>query len=97
MTAAGFLTEFHDARGLPEMRKALDRLRKGERNDVHRYWNAGLLLSSFERITGKSFGPLPLNPGLQSVAEKGKDSRETYERLIETWAAWWDWRPPSER
>jgi len=95
--AACFLTEYHDATGLPEMRKALDRLREGKRDDFRRYGDSGLLLSSFERITGKSFGPLPLNPLLHSIIEKGQEAEATYERLIETWAAWWAWEPPSKR
>ena len=92
--AACFLTEFQDASGLSEMREALARLRKaGEmrRENMLEYWHqAEMLLASFERITGKSFGEIPLNPTLSSVA--GAGVRE-YHELMDTWAAWWDWRP----
>lgn len=94
--AACFLTEFHDARGLPEMRRHLERLRTGDRRDVLRFWDAGHLLSSLERITGKGFGPIPMNPGLHSHSERAREAEEEFERLIEAWAAWWAWEPPVE-
>jgi hypothetical protein len=92
--AACLLTEFQDASGLAEMREALARLRKAGKMTPERmseYWDeAEMLLASFERITGKSFGEIPLNPTLSSAA--GAGVRE-YRELMGAWATWWDWRP----
>jgi hypothetical protein len=94
--AACFLTEFQDASGLPEMRQALDRLRKAGKAEVEawntfNYWlQVERLLASFERITGKSFGEIPLNPTLSSTIGGGV---KEYRELMDAWAAWWDWRP----
>ena len=89
--AACFLTEYEDAAGLPEMRAALDRLRKvTPKDNLHYYLNAEMLLASFERVTGKSFGRIPLNPDLCSV---GNGEGERYNALLDTWAKWWAWAP----
>ena len=89
--AACFLTEYQDAAGLPEMRDALARLRRTRPVDVlDYYWQAERLLASFERITGKSFGQIPLNPNLCSV-DHGETKR--YKALVDTWAEWWAWEP----
>ncbi len=81
------------------MRKALARLRKtGEKQAGLLSWDywtlVERLLASFERITGKSFGEIPLNPSLSGVAGAGE--RE-YRQLMDDWAAWWDWRPERNR
>ena len=89
--AACLLTEFQDASGLPELKAALHRLRSTGPGDEVLYWShAEMLLASLERITGKSFGEVPLNPGLCS-ADRGESER--YRELLDAWAAWWDWRP----
>jgi len=97
--AACFLTEYQDAAGLSEMRKALSRFRS---IDVQRlapeldwsYYNdAELLLASLERITGKSFGPIPLNPSLSSDFRRTKEIKKRYRALLDTWAEWWAWEP----
>jgi HEAT repeats len=89
--AACFLTEYQDAAGLPLMRKALGRLNAADpRNDVTHYSQAEMLLASFERITGKSFGEIPLNPLLAS-SDRGEARR--YKELLEVWDAWWNWQP----
>ncbi|MHC4691420.1 MAG: HEAT repeat domain-containing protein [Planctomycetota bacterium] len=100
--AACFLTEYQDAAGLPEMRKALSRCR---RIDVKRlaveldysyYHETELLLASLERITGKSFGPIPLNPTLCSDLRRMQDIKKRYKALLDTWAEWWAWEPKAE-
>src|SRR5215212_2234942 len=58
--AAWLLTEFKDASGLDELKKALARFR-AKPTDA-RPWEAERLLDAFERITGKNFGKLPVNP-----------------------------------
>ncbi len=94
--AACFLTEFQDASGLPEMRQALDRLRKEGKaevkvNRLFDYWfQIEMLLASFERITGKSFGEIPLNPVLSNTIGGGE---KEYRELMDAWAAWWNWHP----
>ena len=94
LAAACFLTEFHDASGLPVMRRALDRLRKIDPDDGLRYyWNAELLLASMERITGKGFGKIPLNPSLSSNLNRTPKIKQRYRELLDTWAQWWAWEP----
>ncbi len=97
--AACFLTEYQDAAGLPEMRKALSRFRS---IDVQRlavgldwsdYHEVELLLASLERITGKNFGPIPLNPALCSDLKGIQDIKKRYKALLDTWAEWWEWEP----
>jgi hypothetical protein len=89
--AACLLTEFKDASGLDEMRAALARFRADPKAagpfDVER------LLASFERVTGKGFGPIPANPFLASDTRVIQASEARYRELLDTWAAWWDWRP----
>ena len=98
--AACFLTEYQDATGLPEMRKALDRLRSINPQhlalDISYYYEAERLLSSFERITGKSFGRIPLNPSLCSDTRQIRNIEKHYNTLLGTWAEWWAWEPKAE-
>lgn len=95
--AACFLTEYQDASGLPEMRNALDRLRSINPQhlalDFSYYYEAERLLASFERITGKSFGRIPLNPSLCSDTRRIPDIEKRYSTLLDTWAEWWAWEP----
>ncbi len=88
--AACFLTEFHDASGLPEMRRGLDRLRNVDPFDARPFplQGAAMLLASFERITGKSFGPIRAEP---LVARAPATKR--CEELLDVWAEWWAWQP----
>jgi hypothetical protein len=92
--AACFLTEYKDASGLDELKKALVRFRGNPRApgpfDVER------LLASLERITGKSFGPIPPNPFISSDTRVIEASTKQYAELLDTWAAWWDWKPPAK-
>lgn len=92
--AACFLTEYQDAAGLAEMRDALARFRRTRPVDVlDYYWQAEKLLASFERITGKSFGEIPLNPNLCSDGRRIQDIEKRYDTLLDTWAEWWAWEP----
>lgn len=92
--AACFLTEYENASGLLELRKAISRFR-GTRSDskdsFERYLQMEMLLASLERITGKSFGEIPLNP-LWSSRSDGYEVKQ-YEDLLDRWQAWWDWQP----
>ena len=92
--AACFLTEYKDASGLDELKKAIGRFRGNPRAagsfDVER------LLASMERITGKSFGPIPPNPFLSSDSRVAEASTKRYAELLDAWAAWWDWKPPAK-
>jgi hypothetical protein len=92
--AACMLTEYKDAAGLDELKKALGRFRGDPRAagpfDVER------LLASLERITGKSFGPIPPNPFLASDSRVAEASTKQYAELLDAWAAWWDWKPPKK-
>jgi len=92
--AACFLTEFQDASGLPEIRAALQRLCKQKpQSNLHYYWEAEILLASLERITGKSFGEIPMLPELCSDGRKGAEYVQRYGELLRTWAQWWAWEP----
>lgn len=92
--AACFLTEFQDASGLPEMRAALERMSKQKpQSDLDRYGSAEMLLASLERITGKSFGEIPMNPHLCSDTTKIAEYEQRYGELLRIWAQWWAWEP----
>jgi len=98
LRAACLLTEYQDAAGLPEMREALDRIRKTEKidreDDFNHYTRIEMLLASFERITGKSFGEIPMNPTLSSHFEP--PGKKRYKELLDTWDAWWAWQPDGQ-
>ena len=95
--AACFLTEYQDALGLPEMRDALARLlRTDPVDDFTYYFEAEMLLASFERIIGKSFGEIPLNPSLCSDTREIPLIEERYDTLLDTWAEWWAWEPKNK-
>jgi hypothetical protein len=92
LQAACLLTEFDNAAGLPEMKRRLGQL--GAESDEFLYYrDAGMLLASFERITGKSFGPVPINPGLSSDTREAERMKQRYHELLDTWSAWWAWEP----
>ena len=92
--AACFLTEYQDASGLSQMRDALIRLcRTNPADNIDYYSEAEMLLASFERITGKSFGEIPLNPHLSSDTRQIPAIEKRYHALLNTWAEWWAWEP----
>ena len=95
LRAACLLTEYQDAAGLPEMREALDRIRKIEKidreDDYNHYTRIEMLLASFERITGKSFGDIPMNPTLSSLIDP--PGKKRYKELLDIWHMWWNWQP----
>jgi RNA polymerase sigma factor (sigma-70 family) len=88
LAAACLLTEFHDASGIEELRKAVaaahSNLATTPLTEVEQ------MLTALERITSKSFGDLPALPaeGEPSAAVRGQ-----YQRLVDAWAAWWEWMP----
>lgn len=90
--AACFLTEFQDASGLPEIRTALQRLCK-QKPQSNLHWEAEILLASLERITGKSFGEIPMLPELCSDSRKSAEYVQRYGELLRTWVQWWAWEP----
>ena len=89
--AACFLTEFKDAAGLDELKKALARFRKDPKSGG--MFDVEQLLASLERITGKSFGEIPVNPSITSDSDVAAASAKRYRELLDTWAAWWAWEP----
>jgi hypothetical protein len=95
VTAACLLTEFHDASGLGTLKLAVKHFQVLEQHP-DRYFEAELVLHSLERITGKSFGPIPMNPSLHSNSETGKAAEKRYQELFQTWNAWWDWQPEAK-
>ena len=97
-TAACLLTEFQDASGLAELRKALERMRSQNPVAAGDSFAVERLLASLERITGKSFGELPhLNPFLDSDSRRAQQSTQRYRELLDAWAAWWAWEPAERR
>jgi hypothetical protein len=60
-------------------------------------FDAERLLSSFQRITGKSFGEIPMNPFITSDSRAAAAATQRYRELLDTWAAWWDWMPRGTR
>ena len=95
LEAACLLTEFQDAAGLAEMKLALKRLR-AKPFDMMDSFETETLLASFARITGKSFGDIPMNPSLYGDLRDAQAARDRYRELLDTWAAWWDWTPAGE-
>jgi hypothetical protein len=93
--AATLLSEFDDASGMGELKAELARLREGRGKDQMgmRFLHTGRLIASFERLTGKSFGKAPMNPMLMSDLRKAAQSEAEHDRLLDAWAAWWDWQP----
>jgi len=92
--AACFLTEFADASGLPELRRAIDRFRPVDGANLDLLLHAEMLLASLERITGKSFGPIPMDPGLMSNLDQAAAARQQYKFLLDAYAQWFAWNPP---
>jgi hypothetical protein len=87
LSAACFLTEFQDGSGLPEMCQGLERLQAADpKLDFMYYAAAESLLASLERITGKSFGEIPMNPDFCSLTEQAETIKAQYRKLI---PAWW--------
>jgi HEAT repeat protein len=94
--AACFLTEYQDASGLSELKQMLTRLRSETESKVTDSFDTERLLACFERITGKSFGPVPMNPGLSSDSRQAQELEQRSKQLLETWAAWWAWEPAAK-
>jgi hypothetical protein len=89
--AACLLTEYQDTSGLAEMKGALARFREKPKAD--RPFEVERLLASFQRLTGKSFGDIPMNPTLASDTRRAAASEKRYRELLDAWAAWWAWEP----
>ena len=59
--AACLLTEFQDRSSLNELKRASELFRSDKASKFMVDLNSEQLLASLERITGKSFGPVPMN------------------------------------
>ena len=98
--AACFLTEYQDASGLFVMKTALKRLIEADINNTELefdfYTQAEMLLASFERITGKSFGQIPMSPSLSSDTRQFEPLKKAHKNLLQSWSKWWAWEPESE-
>jgi HEAT repeats len=95
LSAACLLTEFHDAAGLPELKRAVEKFQKST-SDLDRYLDGEKVLASLERITTKSFGSVPMNPMLLSDSRKIGPVKQQYQDLFDAWVQWWDWTPPAK-
>lgn len=97
--AACLLTEFLDTSGLSELKEALQRYETDTEDKQQAplyYAHASRLLYSFQRITGKSMGDIPLGPHLESDQRKWPEIRKRYASLLHNWAVWWEWQPSVE-
>jgi hypothetical protein len=73
------------------------RLQKTDRGkNIGFYFEAERLPASFERITGKSFGRIPMNPLLASDTRRIPKLEKVYRDLLAAWAQWWAWEPPGK-
>jgi hypothetical protein len=73
-------------------RKALKSLKgKNPKDAFDYYWQVEMLLASFERITGKSLGKIPLNPLLSSSS--AREEEKQYKELVDAWVVWWKQQP----
>lgn len=86
--AACFLTEYEDASGLAEMCKAASQPPETGPTDFASYVNVELVLASFERITGKSFGKIPMNPLISSDIDRAANASKRYTELLHEWEVW---------
>jgi HEAT repeat protein len=93
MHAACLLSEFNDASGVEELKRALVRVRATPANDPMRWFDAERVVASMERLTGKSFGRLPVNPLILSDTRQIAQGEREYERILGAWAGWWEWQP----
>lgn len=93
LMAACLLTEFQDAAGLEELKAATRRYRDQPKSAG--YFEIEMLLASLERITGKSFGEIPMSQMLFSDGRAAGSARKREQHLLNSWIAWWDWVPPS--
>ena len=93
LLAACLLTEYEDSSGLAEMKRALTRFR--EKPKAARPFEVERLLASFQRLTGKSFGDIPLyrSPELASDGRTAAATEKKFRELLDAWAAWWAWEP----
>jgi hypothetical protein len=94
LAAACLLTEFHDASGLDELKAAVKHCQTSS-DEFEKYFDGEKVLASLARITGKDFGKIPMNPTLLSDSRKFAPTKEQYQKLFDTWVAWWDWTPPA--
>jgi hypothetical protein len=86
--AACFLTEFQDPSGVPELTRGLERLRNSDpKKDFRFYFEAESILAGLERITSKSFGEIPMNPGLFSLTTGARNAEAQYAKLVGDWWA----------
>jgi len=87
LLAACFLTEFQDASGMPEIRRALERLKTSNpEDDFRHYADAEMVLASLERITRRSQGKIPLNPSLSSNLDDVETLKAQYDKLVRSWS-----------
>jgi hypothetical protein len=98
-SAACFLTEYGDASGLAEMKIHLKRYE--ENNNTNDGFSSfpfsrGMLIASFERITGKSFGKIPMQIGLYSHKGQAAKAEKQFQYQIKAWANWWAWKPEEQ-
>jgi HEAT repeat protein len=92
--AACFLTEFQDGSGLPELCLALERLRTTDSDkESSYYFDAETLLASLERVTGKTFGKIGLNPISLSNADDALIQKGQFKKLLDSW---WEFISSSE-
>jgi hypothetical protein len=83
LKAACFLTEFGDHTGADIIKASLPRLRDPE-NGL-RFLDAGMVIASLERITKKSFGPIPAPPEIFSNSEQAEAAKRQFEELLAKW------------
>ena len=94
--AACLLTEFQDKSSLNELKRALELFRTDKASKFKADLNSEQLLASLERITGKSFGPVPMNPLLNSDLRRAEEARQRSREMLDSWAAWWTAHPEGQ-
>ncbi len=97
--AACFLTEYQDASGLFVLKSALKKFSESDDEkpefEFTYYVQIEMLIASFERITGKSFGPIPMSPSLSSDTRQFEPLKKAHKNLLKIWSQWWAWEPKS--
>jgi hypothetical protein len=84
-------------RVLPEVKDSRQRIELAEALGVQvQTQKAATLLASFERIAGRSFGQIPMDPNILGNTHQMREAKKRFRARLDIWAQWWAWEPPKD-